>query len=343
MCNGASEGARTAFQTLIRNPNDGILIPIPQYPLYSALLTLNNGELLTYYLNEDDNWALDAEALEQKIIASKDNGIIIRAIVVINPGNPTGQVMTVNHLQSIIALCHQHDILIMADEVYQENIYIEDRPFVSMRKVLHDMGGEIADEVEMISVNSVSKGMMGECGLRGGYYELHNMGPKAQAIFYKLKSIELCANTVGQMATELMVNPPRRGRESDACVDLYNDEYNGVAGALADKAKILTKTFNTMTNVTCTDIEGAMYGFPRLHFSKKFIEDSLMEGKQPDFKYCMDMVEETGIMTVPGSGFGQQPGTYHFRITNLVTPTSKMEEVMETLVKFNEKWQAKNN
>jgi aspartate/methionine/tyrosine aminotransferase len=64
LTNGASEGVRTAFQTLIRNPHDGILVPIPQYPLYSALLTLNNGQLLTYYLNEDEGWTLDAEALE---------------------------------------------------------------------------------------------------------------------------------------------------------------------------------------------------------------------------------------------------------------------------------------
>lgn len=97
-----------------------------------------------------------------------------------------------------------------------------------------------------------------------------------------------------------------------------------------------------MENVTCTEIEGAMYGFPRLHFSQKFIDQCNAEGVQPDFKYCMDMVEETGIMTVPGSGFGQAPGTYHFRITNLVTPTSRMQEVLGKLVEFNRKWQARH-
>ena len=101
-----------------------------------------------------------------------------------------------------------------------------------MRKVLHDMGGEFRDEVEMISFNSVSKGMLGECGLRGGYYELHNMSAKAMGIFYKLKSLELCSNTVGQIAVELMCNPPKRGRESDACVDLYEHEVGTVRNAL---------------------------------------------------------------------------------------------------------------
>lgn len=101
---------------------------------------------------------------------------------------------------------------------------------------------------------------------------------------------------------------------------------------------MLTKCFNNMKNVTCTDIEGAMYGFPRLHFSQTFIDECHKKGKSPDYVYCMDLVEQTGIMTVPGSGFGQAPGTYHFRITNLVTPNSKMQEVLDKLHIFNEKW-----
>lgn len=126
------------------------------------------------------------------------------------------------NLEEIIELCHEHDILIIADEVYQNNIYIKDRPFVSMRKVLHEMGYPYRNEVELISMHSVSKGLLGECGMRGGYYELTNLSQKAKAAFYKLKSIELCSNTTGQMAVELMINPPKRGRESDECVDLYD-------------------------------------------------------------------------------------------------------------------------
>jgi aspartate/methionine/tyrosine aminotransferase len=160
--------------------------------------------------------------------------------VVINPGNPTGQVMHRHNLEQIIKLCHKHSILIMADEVYQQNVYTKERQFVSMRKVLHDMGGEYCDQVEMISFNSISKGVLGECGLRGGYYEIHNFSSAAQDIVYKLKSVELCGNTVGQMGNELMANPPRRGRESDACVDLYESQVNIIRSALEDKAKILT-------------------------------------------------------------------------------------------------------
>lgn len=81
------------------------------------------------------------------------------------------------------------------------------------------------------------------------------------------------------MAVELMVNPPKRGRESDECVDQYEKEAGGVKNALQEKALMLTECFNSMTNVTCTDIEGAMYGFPRLHFSENFIAKCLKQGK----------------------------------------------------------------
>ena len=94
LSNGASEGVRIALSALLRNPNDGILVPIPQYPLYSAVLTLNGGQLLPYYLDEDRNWGLDVDDMKALIKRSKEDGITPRAIVVINPGNPTGQVMS---------------------------------------------------------------------------------------------------------------------------------------------------------------------------------------------------------------------------------------------------------
>ena len=120
-----------------------------------------------------------------------------RAIVVINPGNPTGQVISRQNIESIIMLCHTHGILIIADEVYQNNIYSKDRKFISFRQVLAEMGPPYNTEVELISYHSISKGLLGECGLRGGYMELHNLPKPAEDVFYKLKSIELCSNTVG--------------------------------------------------------------------------------------------------------------------------------------------------
>lgn len=116
--NGAGEGVKLVFNMLIRGGNDGIMIPIPQYPLYSALITLNGGTMIPYYLDESKNWALDTADVKKKITESKKKGINIRCIVVINPGNPTGQVLSKGNIEEIIDICNSNDILIIADEVY---------------------------------------------------------------------------------------------------------------------------------------------------------------------------------------------------------------------------------
>ncbi len=90
-----------------------------------------------------------------------------------------------------------------------------------------------------------------------------------------------------------------------------------------------------MENVKCTEVQGAMYAFPQIILPKKAIAEAKSMKVAPDFMYCLKMVEETGIMTVPGSGFGQKKDTYHFRITNLVCPTEKMQETLEKLKVFN--------
>ena len=118
-----------------------------------------------------------------------------------------------------------------------------------------------------------------------------------------------------------MVNPPTVGQESAETVQQYKQEHEALFSALREKTTLLQNAFNNMKNVSCSEIEGSMYGFPRIHFSQKFIDQAHSQGVEPDFLYCMDLVNQTGIMTVPGSGFQQEPGTYHFRITNLVTPT----------------------
>lgn len=162
---------------------------------------------------------------------------------------------------------------------------------MSCRRVLEELGKPYSEDVELISLNSVSKGMLGECGFRGGYYEIHNLPKEAEEIMFKLKSMDLCGNTIGQTSVELMCNPPSLGVESAECVHQYENEYFNVHMAYKKKALLLEQTFKEMKNVTCTPIEGAMYGFPQVHFSDKFIAESKKEGKEPDFRYCMDLVE----------------------------------------------------
>ena len=248
MTNGASEGVRQGFKLLLTEKTDGILVPIPQYPLYSALMTLEGGTLVKYFLDEDKNWGVDAKDLERRIISAKDLGINLKAIVVINPGNPTGNILRREDIESIIRLAHEHSFMLMADEVYQMNIYTDKVPFISFRKVLAEMGEPYSSEVELISFHSVSKGLLGECGLRGGYFETHNLDMYASDILYKLKSIELCSNTIGQLAAYLMVTPPNEQTSSSECVERFLKERNGVYNGLKERAELMTRTFNEMDN-----------------------------------------------------------------------------------------------
>ena len=116
------------------------------------------------------------------------------------------------------------------------------------------MGSNIRDSVELISLHSISKGIIGECGLRGGYFETHNIDKYASEQIYKLKSIELCSNTIGQVTTALMVDPPKRGLESNKTVEKFEQETNHIFQGLKLRAQLLTKSLNDMTNVTCSEI-----------------------------------------------------------------------------------------
>lgn len=251
LTNGASEGVRVAFKLLIRGAKDGVLVPIPQYPLYSAQIALDGGTMVPYYLDEDKCWGIDVDVIEKSIRSARDLGVTLRSMVVINPGNPTGNVLSRQDIEKIIKIAFENQMVIIADEVYQNNIYTEEAPFISIRKVLAEMGEPYCNSVELMSLHSVSKGYMGECGLRGGYMELHNFDEYALSMFYKLKSIELCSNTIGQAAASLMVDPPKKGRESEACVDQYWREYNEIENGLKERALMLTETFNDMENTNC--------------------------------------------------------------------------------------------
>ena len=225
-------------------------MPIPQYPLYSALLTLDGGTMIKYFMKEEQNWGISPADIKARIKNAQELGINVRSMVVINPGNPTGNVLRRNDIEEIIKICHDNRILIMADEVYQRNIYYpEDAPFVSFRKVLAEMGAPYSNNVELVSLHSISKGLMGECGLRGGYFETHNLDSYAMDMLYKLKSIELCSNTIGQIAVNLMVDPPRSGRESDETVKIYNKQRDEINNGLEERAALLTETFNKMHNI----------------------------------------------------------------------------------------------
>lgn len=138
------------------------MIPIPQYPIYSAQLDLLGGHKVGYYLDEEGLWDLNIEELERSLKEAQDKGIDVRGFVMINPGNPTGQVLSEKAVQDIVKFCVKHNLVLLADEVYQENIYDDSLKFTSCKKAAHEAG--LTDKIELASFHSTSKGLFGECG-----------------------------------------------------------------------------------------------------------------------------------------------------------------------------------
>ncbi|KAK9817869.1 hypothetical protein WJX72_003409 [[Myrmecia] bisecta] len=329
LTDGASQGVHSVMRMLLRDESDAILTPIPQYPLYSATITLYGGTLLPYYLNEDQGWGLDVKHLDAQTQKARSEGKTVRALVVINPGNPTGAILTKQNLEEVVRFCKAQKIVLLADEVYQDNIYAEGKEFHSFKKVVREMGGE-AEGVQLFSMHSISKGYYGECGRRGGYLEIINVADDVVGQLYKLASINLCSNVNGQICTALMMNPPQEGDES---YPEYAKERQALLDSLKRRAKMLTDSLNQLEGVKCQESEGALYAMPRITLPAGAVEAAKEKGKAPDFLYCMELLEATGIATVPGSGFKQVEGTYHFRTTCL-PPESDLQKVVQRLTAF---------
>ncbi|HET8725100.1 MAG TPA: aminotransferase class I/II-fold pyridoxal phosphate-dependent enzyme [Anaeromyxobacteraceae bacterium] len=317
LTDGASKGVQSVLRLLVDGPADGVMIPIPQYPLYSASITLLGGTQVSYFLDESREWSLSLEALETAHAEAAARGVRVRAIAVINPGNPTGAVLDEANVAMVLDFARRHGLAVLADEVYQENVYRPGDRFVSFASVLVRRG--IAD-VPLFSFHSVSKGFLGECGHRGGYLECRNVADDVMAQVEKLQSVALCANSVGQLVTWFMVRPPRPG---DASHPLYERERNGVLDSLRRRAARLQAGLDAIPGIQCNALTGAMYAFPRI---------TLPPGAT-DAEYCLALLEQTGICVVPGSGFGQLPGTWHFR-TTILPPDDEIEMVVARLGEF---------
>ena len=340
LTDGASAGVKAMMQLLIRGPGDAVLTPVPQYPLYSAATALLNGTLAPYYLDEAASWGVHKKELERALGAARAGGAAARGLVVINPGNPTGQSLPKEVVADILKLAATEGLVLMADEVYQENIYGDAPPFTSFKSVLAELrlAGEAGDgeaarvaaATQLVSFHSTSKGFFGECGLRGGYFELQGFDAAVRAQLLKLLSVTLCSNVVGQFATGLMVSPPLRGESG---FRTYERERTSILESLASRAAKIGDALNALPGITCNPAEGAMYLFPSLQLPKKAIAAAKAAGVAADEFYCIRLLEATGLVVVPGSGFGQVDGTYHFR-TTFLPPVDAIDRVMAKLGDF---------
>lgn len=331
---GASEGVKRVIQALIAKEEDVVMIPKPQYPLYSAALTMFGGKAQYYECAEELDWTVTEEELERSYKEGCEGNHDVKAIAVINPGNPTGNVLSLENVKMFIKFGRDKNVPILADEVYQVNVYDDTKEFHSFKKVLRMMQKEDKsyDKVQLMSFHSTSKGIIGECGLRGGYTEFVGMSNEVMALFVKVASTSLSSNTLGQIMCGLMVTPPKKGEASDA---LFQRETKAIFSGMKQRAAMLSEGLNAIPGISTRQIQGAMYAFAKVEVPEKAAAQASSRGMAGDEFWCLELVEKTGIVCVPGSGFGQKEGTFHFRIT-ILPPAPMLTDMLKRLGEFQE-------
>jgi aspartate/methionine/tyrosine aminotransferase len=287
------------------------------------------GAEYVYQLDEEANWGIT----EKELQAAYDNAVKgncnPRCLVIINPSNPCGSVQTKDQLLSALRWAHKNHLVVIADEVYQDNIYNPDQfPFISCYKLLRECEshGELLG-LELISVHSASKSCFGECGRRGGYWHCRNLNEEVLDQILDCYSLT-CANADGMIAMDVVVNHPEPGEES---YPQFKKEYEEIFESLKRKAVMNAQSMNTWEGMSCVTPTGAMYVYPRIEIGEKGIAEAKKLGITPDELYCRDLMHEVGVVTLPGNMFGQKEGTYHLRTTILLD-----EEVNQQLL---QKWE----
>ncbi|XP_076001044.1 alanine aminotransferase 2 [Genypterus blacodes] len=314
------------------SPKMGVLASVPSFSTALIGMSQLGADIVPYYLKEEHGWELQIEELHRALESVKGVCKPV-ALYVINPGNPTGNVQSRKSVEGVIRFASEKRLFILADEVYQECVHEEGTKFVSYKQVLAEMGPPFSDTVELASFHSASKGIMGECGLRGGYVELVNQEASVKNYTYNLFSKDSCASVPGQIAMDLMVDPPQPG---DPSYPLCNEESQHIKATLVQNVKRIHEVLNSLPGMSCQPVQGGAFAFPRLHLPPAAIQKAEEEGLHPDYFYCVRMLEEVGLCASPGCEFGQE-GTNHIRIC-IMTSVDTMEEVLRRISSFHTKF-----
>lgn len=329
-----SSGATDALRVMLYLLNTasskptGVMIPIPQYPLFSSTVAEYGMYQMNYYLDEESEWALDVTELRRAINEARPY-CEPRVLVIINPGNPSGFVMSKQDIQNTIKFAYEENLFILADEVYQYNVYDPDFQFYSFKKVMTEMGPPYS-KMELASFMSGSKGYMGECGARSGYCEIVNMDSSVKEMLMKLLASRLCPTLLGQIIMYCITNPPQPDEPS---YELFLQEKTSILESLKFRAQYCYKMFNSVEGISCNKVIGAMYVYPRIHLTKKAVQEAQNRHQSPDEFYTMELLKHSGICVIPGCLFGQNPGTHHFRLTFL-PQMDKLQKIVERILEF---------
>ena len=293
---GASEAIEFAISALV-NPGENILLPCPCYPLYQAIVAKFEIQPRYYYLNEENNWEPELENLESLIDENT------RAIIIINPNNPTGAIYSKEVLSYIVDIARKYGLIIFSDEIYDQ--------FILEDGIEHISIASLAEDVPMITFNGLSKNYFAP-GFRIGWGIIS--GPRElledyiEAI-HKLARARLCAAHPLQFAIPEALNHD-------------NGHLKKVLGILKKRRDILVEGLNKIDYISCVKPSGAFYAFPKLDVPE-----------MSDLEFTKRLILEEGVVVVHGSGFGQKPGTKHFRIVFL-PEEEKLLQALEKIERF---------
>ncbi|XP_040211028.1 alanine aminotransferase 2-like [Rana temporaria] len=309
----------------------GIVVPVPHYPLYSDAIALFGATKVEYVLDEEHGWAVNVDRIRESLRTARKH-CNPKVLCVLNPGNPTGHVLSRDNIEEIIRLAAEENLLLFADEVYQENVFAPGSVFHSLKKVLFEMGPEYSDRVQLVSIYSISKGISGECGLRSGYIEFVNVEQAVFRHFDILKSFDI-PSIIAVLALEVLVDPPQPG---DPSYETFQAEAQNRLSSQLEKARLAEEMLNRDPGIRCSPIQGALYAFPCIQIPERAISLAQEQGQAPDVFFCHLLLEETGIL-VDGTSFGQEKGTSHFRIS-LLHPLEELKSILEKIVEFHKKF-----
>ncbi len=304
--NGASELIVMATNGLLNN-GDELLLPAPDYPLWTAAVSLSGGTPVHYVCDEANGWMPDIEDIRSKITKNT------KGIVVINPNNPTGALYSDELLMQIVELARKHGLIIFADEVYDKVLY---------DGVKHTPLASLSEDVLTLTFNSLSKSYR-SCGYRAGWLVVS--GDKKPAADYieglnMLSNMRLCANVPGQWAIQTALG----GYQS------INDLV-GEGGRLRKQRDLAYELITAIPGVTCVKPQAALYMFPRLDPKVYPIKD--------DQQFFLELLQETKVMLVQGTGFNWKT-TDHFRIVFL-PHEDDLREAISRIAKFLENYRSR--
>jgi alanine-synthesizing transaminase len=304
--NGASELIVMATNGLLNN-GDEMLLPAPDYPLWTAAVSLSGGTPVHYVCDEDNGWMPNLADIRAKITHNT------KGIVVINPNNPTGALYSDDLLKQIVDLAREHGLIIFADEVYDKVLYDGNK---------HTPMASLSQDVLTLTFNSLSKSYR-SCGYRAGWMVVS--GDKKPAADYieglnMLSNMRLCANVPGQWAIQTALG----GYQS--INDLVNE-----GGRLRKQRDLAYELITAIPGVSCVKPKAALYMFPRLDPKVYPIKD--------DQQFFLELLQETKVMLVQGTGFNWH-STDHFRIVFL-PHEDDLREAISRIAKFLENYRHK--